>query len=97
MAISIAILGASGSVGTALGAHLLRSGLLERQDRIQLVGHGNPKSDARLLATRIDLLDAFNDQQERKASRPHQIYVEATAVWKSRLCHRLRISMRTSW
>jgi len=63
MAISIAILGASGSVGTALGAHLLRSGLLEPQDRLQLVGHGNPKSDARLLATRIDLLDAFDDSR----------------------------------
>ena len=63
MAISVAILGASGSVGTALGAHLLRSGLLEPQDRLQLVGHGNPKSDARLLATRIDLLDAFDDSR----------------------------------
>jgi putative NADH-flavin reductase len=29
MSISIAILGASGSVGTSLAAHLLRSGLLE--------------------------------------------------------------------
>jgi malate dehydrogenase len=61
MAISIAILGASGSVGTALAAHLLRSGLLEPQDRLQLVGHGSPNSEARLLATRIDLLDAFDD------------------------------------
>jgi len=63
MAISIAILGASGSVGTALAAHLLRSGLLEPQDRLQLVGHGNPKSEARLLAERIDLLDAFDDSR----------------------------------
>lgn len=61
MSISIAILGASGSIGTALAAHLLRSGLLEPEDRVQLVGHGNPASEARLLATRIDLLDAFDD------------------------------------
>ena len=63
MPISIAILGASGSVGTTLAAHLLRAALLEPQDRIQLVGHGNPKSEARLLATRIDLLDAFDDSR----------------------------------
>jgi malate dehydrogenase len=61
MPISIAILGASGSVGSTLTAHLLRSGLLEPQDRLQLVGHGSPNSEARLLATRIDLLDAFDD------------------------------------
>jgi malate dehydrogenase len=61
MSISIGILGASGSIGTALAVHLLRSGLLEPQDRLQLVGHGNPKSEVRLLATRIDLLDAFDD------------------------------------
>ena len=63
MSISIAILGASGSVGTALAAQVLRSGLLEPQDRVQLVGHGNPDSEARLLATRIDLLDAFDDSR----------------------------------
>jgi malate dehydrogenase len=63
MAVSIAILGASGSVGTALAPNLLRSGLLEPHDRLQLVGHGNPKSEARLLATRIDLLDAFDDSR----------------------------------
>lgn len=63
MSISIAVVGASGSVGTALAAHVLRSGLLEPRDRIQLVGHGNPKSEARLLATRIDLLDAFDDSR----------------------------------
>lgn len=63
MAISIAILGASGAVGTTLAAHLLRSGLLEPQDRLQLVGRGNPKSEGKLLATRIDLLDAFDDSR----------------------------------
>jgi malate dehydrogenase len=59
--ISCAILGASGSVGTTLAAHLLRAGLLEPCDRLQLVGHGNPTSEAKLLASRIDLLDAFDD------------------------------------
>jgi malate dehydrogenase len=63
MSVSIAIVGASGSIGTALAANLLRSSLLEPEDRVQLVGHGNPKSEARLLATRIDLLDAFDDSR----------------------------------
>jgi malate dehydrogenase len=63
MSVSIAIVGASGSIGTALAANLLRSRLLEPEDRVQLVGHGNPKSEARLLATRIDLLDAFDDSR----------------------------------
>ena len=61
MAISIAILGASGSVGTALAAHLLRSGLLEPGWPSSLVGQAHPHSEVRLLATRIDLLDAFDD------------------------------------
>src|SRR6201997_2706575 len=92
MAISVAILGASGSVGTALGAHLLRSGLLEPQDRLQLVGHGNPKSDARLLATRIDLLDAFDDSRVEVEVVPQiadldaDIVVIASGVGISRHC-----------
>jgi malate dehydrogenase len=57
------VLGASGLVGTALAGQLLRSGLLEPEDRLQLVGRGNSSSEARLLATRIDLLDAFDDSR----------------------------------
>ena len=77
---SIAILGASGSVGSSLAAHLLRSGLLEPQDRVQLVGHGNPVSEARLLATRIDLMDAFDDSRVEVEMVPRIADLEADIV-----------------
>jgi malate dehydrogenase len=60
---SIAILGASGSVGSTLAAQILRSDLLEPGDRLQLVGHGAAASEAKLLGTRIDLLDAFDEER----------------------------------
>jgi len=60
---SIAILGASGAVGSTLAAQILRSELLEPNDRLQLVGHGASASEAKLLGTRIDLLDAFDDER----------------------------------
>ena len=63
MPFTIAILGASGAVGSALSAHILRSNLLEPGDRLQLVGHGEADSTARLLAIRVDLLDAFDDHR----------------------------------
>lgn len=44
-----------------LAAQLLRSNLLGRGDRLQLVGHGS-SSSSRLLATRVDLMDAFDDE-----------------------------------
>src|SRR5688572_16960648 len=59
----IAILGATGAVGSALAPHLLTSGLLGAADRLSLVGHGTPSTEQRLLAERIDLLDAFDDQR----------------------------------
>jgi malate dehydrogenase len=62
MSVSVSIIGASGAVGTALAVHILRSKLLEGRDRLQLVGRGiDAASTAKLLATRIDLLDAFDD------------------------------------
>src|SRR3978361_806317 len=61
MPVRIAILGASGGVGSALTAHLLRSGLLQPADTLQQVGHGIDGHVGRLLATRIDLQDAFSD------------------------------------
>lgn len=59
MSKSIAIIGASGRVGSTLAGHILRSDLLEPFDRLQLVGRGAVESERRLLAARIDLLDAF--------------------------------------
>ena len=63
MSLTIAILGASGAVGSALSTHILRSDLLEPFDRIQLVGHGEENSTGRLLAIRMDLMDAFDDHR----------------------------------
>ncbi len=59
----VAILGASGSVGSTLAAHILRSHLLEPSDRLLLVGHGVQATERKLLSTRIDLLDAFDDER----------------------------------
>jgi malate dehydrogenase len=61
MARSIAIIGASGAVGTTLATQLLRSGLLKHGDRLQLVARGVQSSSSKLLSTRIDLMDAFDD------------------------------------
>ena len=61
MSHTISIIGASGSVGSTLAAQILRSNLLGRGDRLQLVGHGVSSSSSRLLATRVDLMDAFDD------------------------------------
>jgi malate dehydrogenase len=80
MPISVAILGASGTVGSMLSAQILRSGLLEPGDRLQLVGHGTVESDDRLLATRIDLLDAFDDDRVEVEMVPKIIDVDADIV-----------------
>jgi malate dehydrogenase len=58
---SIAIIGASGAVGTTLATQLLLNGLLKHGDRLQLVARGVQSSSSKLLSTRIDLMDAFDD------------------------------------
>jgi malate dehydrogenase len=63
LSVTIAILGASGAVGSALSAHILRSDLLEPGDRLQLIGHGESNSTGRLFAIRMDLMDAFDDHR----------------------------------
>ncbi len=62
MASSISIIGASGAVGTTLAGQILRSSLLKSGDRLQLVARGVESSSAKLLSTRIDLMDAFDDE-----------------------------------
>ncbi len=62
MQTSISIIGASGSVGTTLAGQILRAGLLKTGDRLQLVARGIEPSSAKLLGTRIDLMDAFDDE-----------------------------------
>jgi malate dehydrogenase len=61
MSVRIAILGASGAVGGTLAGHILRSGLLEPQDCLMLVGHGTSSFERRLMPVHVDLLDAFDD------------------------------------
>ena len=45
MSVRIAILGASGAVGSVLAVHILRAGLLEPQDCLMLVGHGTRSTE----------------------------------------------------
>ena len=80
MPISVAIIGASGSVGSALAAHILRSEVLEASDRVQLVGHGASKSEKMLLAERVDLLDAFDDGRVEVEMVPNIADVDADIV-----------------
>jgi malate dehydrogenase len=61
----IAILGASGSVGNALAAHILRAQLLEPADQLLLVGRGVLATERKLLGIRTDLIDAFDDERVR--------------------------------
>jgi malate dehydrogenase len=76
----IAILGASGSVGAALAAHILRSRLLEPQDQLLLVGHGVLATERKLLSMRVDLMDAFDDDRVRIEVVPNVSDVEAEIV-----------------
>jgi len=80
MTTSVAIVGASGSVGSALAAHILRSEVLEPSDRLQLVGHGASKSERLLLAERVDLLDAFDDGRVEIEMVPNIADVDADFV-----------------
>lgn len=80
MSISVAIIGASGLVGSALAAHILRSDVLEPGDRLQLVGRGASKSEKLLLAERVDLLDAFDDGRIDVEMVPNIADVDADVV-----------------
>lgn len=76
----IAILGASGAVGAALAAHILRSRLLEPRDELLLVGHGVLATERKLLSMRVDLMDAFDDDRVRIEVVPNVSDVEADIV-----------------
>jgi malate dehydrogenase len=76
----IAILGASGSVGSALAVHILRARLLEPADQLLLVGRGVLATERKLLSTRIDLMDAFDDERVRIEVVPDVSDVEADIV-----------------
>lgn len=76
----IAILGASGSVGSTLAVHILRSRILEPSDKLLLVGHGVLATERKLLGTRIDLMDAFDDDRVGIEMVPDVCDVEADIV-----------------
>ena len=80
MSVRIAILGASGAVGSALAAHILRAGLLEPQDCLILVGHGSRSTELRLVPERVDLLDAFDDERVQISIAPDIDEFEADIV-----------------
>jgi malate dehydrogenase len=80
MARRIAILGASGLVGSALAVHILRSHLLEPADRLLLVGHGVLATERKLLSIRVDLMDAFDDERVGIEVVPDVSDVEADIV-----------------
>jgi malate dehydrogenase len=63
MSTRIAILGASGSVGSALAAQILRAELLDPKDQLLLAGHGVLATEGKLLSMRADLMDAFDDER----------------------------------
>ena len=80
MSVRIAILGASGAVGSTLAVHILRSGLLEPQDCLMLVGHGAHSIERRLMPVRVDLLDAFDDERVQISIVPDIDEFEADIV-----------------
>jgi malate dehydrogenase len=76
----IAILGASGSVGTALAAQILRARLLEPDDKLLLVGHGALATERKLLSLRVDLMDAFDEDRVNIEVVPRASEVQADIV-----------------
>jgi malate dehydrogenase len=76
----LAVIGATGAVGSTFIGQLLRSHLLEADDELILVGHGDPQGDSRLLASRIDLLDAFDEQRVKITFCPDPADLQADIV-----------------
>ncbi len=76
----VAIIGATGAVGNVLTGDICRSRLLEPGDSLILVGHGVDNSDAKLLAMRVDLLDAFDDRRIHISFCPNASALEADIV-----------------
>jgi malate dehydrogenase len=80
MSTRIAILGASGSVGSALAAQILRAELLDPGDQLLLAGHGVTATEGKLLSMRADLMDAFDDERVSIEVAPDLGEVEADIV-----------------
>lgn len=72
---NVSIVGAAGEVGRSLATHLLRSKLMATSDELQLVGHGIEGTERKVLAERVDLLDAFDEMAPRieVAATPEEV------------------------
>jgi malate dehydrogenase len=60
--VDIAVIGASGDVGRAIATRLVAGGLLERHERLQLVGRRGGESERVLEGHMVDLLDAYAER-----------------------------------
>jgi malate dehydrogenase len=76
----IAIIGAGGEVGRTLALLLMRSRLLGAGDQLQLIGHGAQQTERRLLAIRVDLLDAFSEHAPAIRVAPSFANIDADVV-----------------
>ncbi|MGR3178493.1 MAG: malate dehydrogenase [Candidatus Anammoxibacter sp.] len=56
---NISIIGAAGGVGRELTISLIQEGLLDKNERLQLVGRKGSKSDQKLYGLRMDITDSF--------------------------------------
>lgn len=61
----LSIVGAAGEVARSLATQLLLRGLIGASDRLQLIGHGLEGAERKVLAERVDLLDAFDETAPR--------------------------------
>jgi hypothetical protein len=79
----IAVMRASGDVGRAIATRLLGAGLLERHERLQLVGRRGGDSERVLEGFTADLLDAFAEQAPviDVALEPSEIAADLTDRW----------------
>jgi len=63
--VNLSIIGAADEVGRSLSTQLLRGGFMTATDTLQRVGHGAEGAERRVLAERVDLLDAFDETAPR--------------------------------
>lgn len=79
---NVSIIGTAGEVRRALSVHLLRGEFLSGADTLQLVGHGQEGAERRVLAERVDLLDAFDETAPNVevAAAPDEVFGDVVAM-----------------
>lgn len=58
---NVSIIGAAGGVGRELTITLIQEGLLDKNERLQLVGRKGSQSDQKLYGLKMDILDSFSE------------------------------------